>query len=181
MPRKYGDIAGDFGATHRVIRPDVRLLVYPLIKQFEQGPNGGYAAVAYRDVAGNYTIGWGHKCTVNDPLILETINAATAEGLLNIDLDKQSDYLEICLGPVAWASLNSYEKAALVDFVFNLGIGTFERSSLHHFVAENQLDKVPDEFGRWVYGGGQILAGLVKRREAEKELWLGQFQALGLS
>lgn len=60
--------------------------------------------------------------------------------------------------------------AALIDFAFNLGAGSLRASTLRRRVNAGQWADVPAELRKWVKGGGQVLAGLVKRREAEAAL-----------
>ena len=66
---------------------------------------------------------------------------------------------------------NDNQMAALNDFAFNLGPATLHHSSLLTYVNEGKLAEVPDELAKWVHGGGQVLPGLVERRNAEIELW----------
>lgn len=157
-----------------MIRPSVLTLCVPLIETFEKGPAGSFAATAYIDLAGNWTIGWGHKLTVNDPLLHATITADQAAGLRGQDLTKQDAYLNICLGDGVWNGLLDGQQAALIDWCFNLGIGAFERSALHHFVAEKRFNMVPGEIRKWVNAGKppKPQGGLIKRRNAEVALWV---------
>lgn len=60
--------------------------------------------------------------------------------------------------------------AALVDFAFNLGAGQLRASTLRKRVNAGRWDDVPTELRKWVKGGGRVLPGLVKRREAEAAL-----------
>lgn len=60
--------------------------------------------------------------------------------------------------------------AALIDFAFNLGAGNLRASTLRRRVNAGQWADVPAELRKWVKGGGRVLAGLVKRREAEAAL-----------
>lgn len=156
-----------------MIQSPVLDLVLPITKQFETGPNHTtFAPTAYRDGEGNMTIGFGHKLTVNDPLLTSAINEVQAQDLLGADLDRQNSYLVACLGD-QWTELTFGQQAALIDFCFNLGIGRFERSTLHHYIACNRLEMVPTELGRWVYVGQppQISAWQQKRRAADVALW----------
>jgi lysozyme len=148
-------------------------LVTPLITEFEKGPSGSFAATAYRDIGGNWTIGWGHKLTVNDPLLSATITADQADDLRGKDLDRQWRYLQACLGET-WTEMKCGQQAALVDFCFNLGIGQFETSTLHHYVETGRSDMVPGELMKWVHAGKPPVkqGGLVKRRAAEAKLWV---------
>lgn len=57
--------------------------------------------------------------------------------------------------------------AALIDFTFNLGAGALKGSNLRRCVNAEDWGAVPTEFRKWVRGGGKVLKGLVRRREAE--------------
>ncbi len=60
--------------------------------------------------------------------------------------------------------------AAIIDFTFNLGSGALRASTLRRRINAGHWDSVPTELRKWVKGGGRVLAGLVKRREAEIQL-----------
>ena len=60
---------------------------------------------------------------------------------------------------------------ALGSFAFNLGAGALQRSTLRRKVNREEHDAVPVEFRRWVWAGGRNLKGLIRRREAEAELY----------
>ena len=68
-------------------------------------------------------------------------------------------------------ALNDHQFAALVCFTFNLGAGNLSRSTLRRRLNAGDYDAVPSELGRWVKAGGRTLAGLVRRRAAEGELF----------
>lgn len=57
--------------------------------------------------------------------------------------------------------------AAITDFVFNLGSGAYRASTLRKKILAGDWDAVPDQLRKWVRGGGRVLPGLVRRREAE--------------
>ena len=62
------------------------------------------------------------------------------------------------------------ELDALVDFVFNLGIGRLKESTLLKVIrVGGSRANIEHEFMRWVYAGGKRLPGLVKRRQWEVE------------
>lgn len=63
--------------------------------------------------------------------------------------------------------------AALIDFAFNLGAGQLKVSTLRKRVNADRWADVPRELRKWNKGGGRVLRGLVKRREAEVALVLG--------
>ncbi|MBI2236464.1 MAG: lysozyme [Magnetospirillum sp.] len=62
---------------------------------------------------------------------------------------------------------------ALASFAFNLGGGALQRSTLRRKVNRQDHGDVPDEFRKWVWGGGRKLPGLVRRRAAEADLYAG--------
>ena len=61
--------------------------------------------------------------------------------------------------------------AHIVDFTFNLGAGRLQTSTLRRRVNQRDWTAAATELRRWIYGGGKVLPGLVKRREAEAA-WL---------
>jgi len=68
--------------------------------------------------------------------------------------------------------LNAHELAAYTSFVFNVGHGNFASSTLRRRLNEGDREGACEELKRWVYAKGQKLPGLVKRREAERQLCL---------
>lgn len=68
--------------------------------------------------------------------------------------------------------LNQNEFDALVSFVFNIGITAWRNSTLLRKLNSNARTLAANEFERWVYAGGQKLAGLENRRAAERELFV---------
>ncbi len=62
--------------------------------------------------------------------------------------------------------------AAIVDFTFNLGAGRLQTSTLRRRVNQRDWSGAATELRRWVYGGGNVLPGLITRREAEMALLL---------
>ena len=63
---------------------------------------------------------------------------------------------------------------ALVSFAFNAGLGNLQRSTIR--MKANRLDwqAAAEAFMAWTKGGGRVLPGLVKRREAERALFLSE-------
>lgn len=130
-----------------------------LIKSFE-----GLRLNAYKDSVGIPTIGWGHTKGVK---IGDKITKAMAEQLLHEDLAQA----EAGVTKLVKINISNNQFAALVSFVFNLGLGAFANSTLLARVNKNNLPAAGREFGRWVHAGGKVLPGLVKRREAERKLF----------
>lgn len=61
-------------------------------------------------------------------------------------------------------------QAAIADFVFNLGAGRLQSSTLRKRINAGDMAAATQELSKWVRGGGKILPGLVKRRAAEAAL-----------
>ena len=60
---------------------------------------------------------------------------------------------------------------ALVDFTFNLGTGSLQNSTLLRLLNASNYTGAANEFERWDKAGGQTLPGLLKRRQAERDLF----------
>ncbi|MGM0703873.1 MAG: lysozyme [Pseudomonadota bacterium] len=122
---------------------------------------------AYVDPVGVVTICYGHTATAK---IGQTHTDAECERLLRKDLgdafDAVEEHVEVELPPT--------RKAALASFVYNVGEGAFQRSTLLRKLNAGNWRGACDELMRWVYAGGRQLRGLVRRRQAERELCLMQ-------
>ncbi len=132
-----------------------------LIKQFE-----GLRLTAYQDSGGVWTIGYGH--TGPDVRPGMTITRARAEQLLENDLRE----FERGVSRLVRVPLNSNQFSALVSFAFNVGLGNLQGSTLLRLLNRGDYAGAAAQFGRWVRVGSQVLAGLVRRRHAERQLFL---------
>ena len=139
-----------------------------LIKEFE-----GFEAKAYKCPAGVWTIGYGTTAAAGVGIVPEAgmvIGKTEAEGYLHAALDKFSNQI----APAIKAPINENEFGAFVSLAYNIGAGAFKKSSaLRHFNAGDK-DKAADALMLWNKAGGKILAGLVRRRTAERTLFLTQ-------
>jgi len=61
---------------------------------------------------------------------------------------------------------------ALVSFSYNAGLGNLQRSQIRIKANRGEWEKAADHLMDWTKGGGKVLPGLVKRRKAERELFL---------
>lgn len=144
-----------------------------LLKNFEQGPNGGFAPVAYRCPAGHKTIGWGHRIQP-DEKFQQPISAVEADRLLTADVARVAEQIRIAVD----APLTQSMVDALVCFTFNVGLGAFFRSTLHTLINARDYRRAADEFLKWnkaknpKTGQKVPLSGLTRRRQAERELFL---------
>ena len=68
---------------------------------------------------------------------------------------------------------------ACVSFAFNAGLGNFQRSTIRQKILREDWEGAAEAFMAWTKGGGVVLPGLVKRRVAEKELFLSDLNNKG--
>lgn len=127
-----------------------------LTEQFE-----GCKLVAYQDVKGVWTIGYGHTAGVYPG---ETCTQAQAETWLQEDID----WAVSRVNQDVHVPLTQPAFDALVDFVFNCGTGNFEHSTLLKLINTGNMTAAADEFEKWDKSGGQVVAGLLRRRLSEK-------------
>lgn len=130
-----------------------------LIKRFE-----GCRLTAYLDPASVATIGWGHTAGVK---LGDKWSQETADKVFVSDLDSFVEDLNSLK-----LTLNQHQYDAMLSFIYNLGLGQVAGSSLVRFIREGRYDLAADEFEKWVHAGGRIIGGLVRRREAERQLFV---------
>ena len=132
-----------------------------LIKHFE-----GFRSTVYLCAAGVPTLGFGstHGITMASP----PITAEEGLELLMLDIAK----FERGVNRLIDVPLNQNQFDALTSFAFNLGNGSLQASTLRKKVNREDYEGAADEFPRWVFAGGRKLNGLVKRRYAERALFL---------
>ncbi|MCB1378464.1 MAG: lysozyme [Alphaproteobacteria bacterium] len=137
-----------------------------LIRRFE-----GFRAKAYRCPAGIWTIGYGHTSQAGPPTVTPgmQINRDDASDILDRDVARFAEDVR----KLVRVDLSDAQFAALVSFAFNVGIGNFRASSVLKAVNAGEFDIVPRRLQLWVKAGSKILPGLVKRRAAEAELFIG--------
>lgn len=117
-------------------------------------------------VVGTLTVGFGH--TGDDVKPGLTITQAHADALLAADLAK----FESGVNNMLARSINSNEFSAMVSFAFNVGLGALQSSTLLRLVNLGEMTQAADQFHQWVNAGGNVLPGLVRRRAAERALFL---------
>lgn len=137
--------------------------LFNMVKEFE-----GFRANAYPDPGTGgepWTIGYGHTGGVRRG---DVCDEAQADYWLRQDVKTAvsavQDYVAV---PV-----NQNQFDALVDFVYNVGSGNFAKSTLLKKLNAGDYEGAANEFPRWNKAGGKVMAGLTRRREAEKALFL---------
>jgi lysozyme len=131
-----------------------------LTKSFE-----GLHLGAYQDCAGNWTIGYGHT----GPAVCagQSISEAEAEKLLRADLAEAV----ACVNRAVYAAMSQGQFDAMVDFCFNAGRGNFVQSTLLRKVNRGDFPGAAAQFALWVHAGGEVVAGLLRRRNAEAAMF----------
>jgi len=133
-----------------------------LIKSFES-----FSPTLYLCPAGKPTIGYGH--VVRGAGIDEPITESQAVALLADDCRTVEIYLNAINLP---APLTQHEFDALVSFCFNVGLGAFDKSTMLKKLKAGAITGAANEFLRWDNVNGKPLAGLTRRRKAERDLFL---------
>lgn len=132
-----------------------------LIKDFE-----GLRLGAYKCPAGVWTIGYGHTRGVRQG---QTITEAQADGYLVEDIGP----IERMLNSLG-INFRQEQFDALVSWIFNLGAGNFNSSTMKKYIVSDRADEeITDQIVKWVNASGRPLTGLKKRRVAEANMWLG--------
>jgi len=125
----------------------------------------------YRDQGGFWTVGVGHLLSRDRSLPEGTfapITVAVAELLYQRDLERTARAVaRLIAGP-----LTANQWAALISFTFNLGPGNLEISTLRRRVNRGDIEGAADQFPRWRFIDGRPSAGLLARRNRERELFL---------
>lgn len=134
-----------------------------LIQEFE-----GYSETAYRDQRGILTIGWGHtgddvqdgmSCTQDDAEQWFTEDTQTAVDAVN---------------RLVAIPLRQNEFDALVSFTFNLGQGSLASSTLLAHLNAGDKNDAAQQFLVWDHVNGVENPGLLRRRQAEQQLFLDE-------
>ena len=133
-----------------------------LIKSFE-----GCELTAYRCSANVPTIGFGHTAGVSDG---DTCTQEEAETMLAEDLEEFEDYVKNYVE----SELQQNEFDALVAWTYNLGPANLKESTMLKELNSGNFEEVPRQMKRWTRAGGEVLDGLIRRREAESRLFKGE-------
>jgi lysozyme len=144
----------------------------------------GFIDHLYNDAAGYCTVAYGHliykqRCEIEKlPDFKDGVTEPRGAQLLARDMMGAQFVVQIELtkdDPALFRELSDGQYGALCDFVFNAGGNAFRSSTLLKKIKARQFDEVPTQLRRWVNAGGKPWPGLVKRREAEIDLF---FQGL---
>lgn len=132
-----------------------------LIAKFE-----GLRLTAYQDMVGVWTIGYGHTGPDVKPGLV--ISQQQAAQLLINDLARFNNGVNA----LVTVKINQNQFDALVSFSYNLGLGSLQQSTLLRLLNAGNFQAAADQFLRWNRAGGQVVAGLSRRRAAERDMFL---------
>jgi lysozyme len=134
----------------------------------------GFSLYAYKDSAGVWTIGYGH--TGKDVCEGMVWTEEQCKDALSRDLAAAGAFVEAMVKvPITQGQFD-----ALTDLVFNEGVGRIEKSTLISVLNSGCYTAIPSLLAHqdadgtwhgWVYSQGQVLPGLITRRQAEIKLW----------
>jgi len=133
-----------------------------LIKKFE-----GCELEAYLCPAGVWTIGYGHTKDVKEG---DKINRDEADYLLQEEMIEYESYIN----DFVEVPLEQNQFDALCSWVYNLGPTNLKNSTMLRVLNEEKYTDVPQEIKHWNKAGGEVLDGLIKRREAEAKMFAGE-------
>lgn len=137
-----------------------------LIKHFE-----GFRAEPYKDGGGVWTIGYGttHNVSHDTPHVSEE----HATQLLAEDLAKAEHQIETFIK----VPLNQHQFDALASLTYNCGPNPL-KMTLGKLLNHAAYEGAADQFPLWCHDNGRIVEGLVRRRKAERGIFLGADYAI---
>lgn len=125
-----------------------------------------------------WTIGWGATGVDFFNLTPEgkptPIGPGTVWTQEQCDLRKEQDLEAVCsaVEKLLKVKVNDNQFAALVSFAYNCGTNNLKNSTLLQLLNANKPRQAADEFLKWTKAQGKVMPGLVRRREAERRLFL---------
>lgn len=133
-----------------------------LIQRFE-----GFSSSIYTCPGGHETVGWGHRVRTGEKI--ETpLSRERALALLQADLAPIEALLDALFPHLAQGQFD-----ACASLAFNIGLTAFRCSTLMAKVAVGDMAGAAAQFRYWNKSSGRVLPGLIKRRAAERALFLG--------
>ena len=137
-----------------------------IVKSFE-----GISLKPYLCPANVWTVGYGATVGSDGRRIdpdMGSISETEADALLLRDLESSEGWISRLIK----TALTENQFSALTSFTFNVGAGALQRSTLRMKLNRGEVQGAADEFPKWKFANKRILAGLVRRRAAERALFL---------
>lgn len=120
--------------------------------------------------AGIPTIGWGSTWWFDgSPITMETRGIARDEA--QTLLERELNHTTGAIRTLVKVPLNQNQFDALSSFIYNVGSGNFQSSTLRMKLNRGDYDAAQSEFWKWRRANGKILRGLVRRRAEEESLF----------
>lgn len=122
--------------------------------------------VAYYDKVGQcWTIGWGHTGP--------EVHAGLRWTQVDADQALWRDLKWACdeVNDAVTVKIDQGEFDALVDFTYNCGAGALKTSTMVRLLNEGHYDEAAAQFERWDMAKGKHVAGLLRRRLREREMF----------
>lgn len=120
---------------------------------------------AYQDEVGVWTIGWGHILGVKAG---DVCTIEQAESWFELDVAP----CEACVDRLVVIDLTQGQFDALCSFAFNLGCTALRNSTLLRLLNAGDVAGAAEQLLRWNHAGGEVSAGLSRRREQEREMFV---------
>lgn len=151
----------------------------------------GYRNRPYKCSAKIWTVGWGHAMYA-DQLKLPNVRTQTYTGMIRDEYPLRPEDNRVWskeeLVALFKADLVGFERSvlrlvpgvaghqnrfdALVSLTYNIGAGNLQRSQIRMRANRGDWEGAAEAFMAWTKGGGKVLPGLVRRRQAEIALFL---------
>lgn len=128
-------------------------------------PQEGYRAYAYRDPIGVLTYCYGETQGANDA-VGKKFSEAECRALLTKRMAHYEQGNAACVA--GYEKLSPFTQAAFNDFSYNLGNGAFCKSTAARLLRDGDVRGACHQIGKFIYAGGEVLQGLVKRRQLEQ-------------
>jgi lysozyme len=138
-----------------------------LIKEEE-----GFSTKPYLCPAKRWTIGYGSTFYEDGTPVKESdrpIDEARALSMLEVHLKRR---VHTVIERFVQVQLTDNQFDAITSFIYNVGGGNFQKSTLLRKLNAGDYLGAADEFKKWNISNGKVLNGLVKRREKERALFL---------
>ena len=132
----------------------------------------GFKSHPYHCSAGVSTIGMGtthyedgKKVTMHDKPISEKRAREILEYEINTHYGKRTEHYVV-------NGTTQNQLDSLISFAYNLGVGALKNSTLLKYHNQSRHKDAANEFLKWTHSNGRVLKGLVRRRQAERDLYL---------
>jgi lysozyme len=141
-----------------------------LIKQFE-----GLELEAYQDIVGVWTIGYGHTSMAGPPEVVPGMEISEREAtkILRRDLDQYENAVEKAVK--VDITQNMFD--ALTSITYNIGVNGMKSSTFIKRLNKEDFVGAAEAMKWWNKAGGEVVSGLVRRRNAEAALFLEGYDA----